>query len=172
MKHFLTLFLLVAVSSLASLARDATLPSSPKEEEYALIIYRALFGIETTKEQLFFPLQPQLDKYIAYTTAETQVAEITQIVEDAATQISANRAFREQILYEYKAAFTESELAEYARWLESPLGRKLRRFELRNSQMHGPLVTRHFQSQLPRIRALLASAEESTRPGGARSAQP
>lgn len=159
-------FIVALLLPLLGFAREETRPSSAKEEEYALIIYRVLFGVETIKEQLLYPLQPQLDKYIAYTTAEEQVAEITKIIDEAATRISSNRDFREQILYEYKAAFTETELADYARWLESPLGRKLRRFELRNSFIYGPLLNHHFAPHAPRIQALLASAEESTKPAG------
>jgi hypothetical protein len=166
------LLLSVLLLPLSGFAREEIRPSSAKENDYALIIYRVLFGVETIKEQLLYPLQPELDKYIAYTTADAQVAEITKIIDDAATRISSNQAFREQILYEYKAAFTEAELADYARWLESPLGRKLRRFELRNSLIYGPLLNHYFAPHAPRIQALLASAEESTKPAGLRTTTP
>lgn len=172
MRVLFTLLSALLLLTGTGLAREEARPSSAKENEHALVIYRALFGVERIKEQLLYPIQPELDKYIAYTTAEEQVAEITKIIDDAATRISSSPAFREQILYEYRAAFTEEELADYARWLESPLGRKLRRFELRNPMLYGPLLNQYFAPQMPRIKTLLASAAESIKPAGLRTTTP
>lgn len=153
----------VLIVLFVSVGLAATNTASLKSEEYARVIYRNLFGIQAIKEKLLYPVQPQLDRVIAYTTAEAQVNEINGIIQESAERISADTALRDQLMYEYRAAFSEEELAEYSRWLESPLSKKIRRFELRNSFIYNPIEARHFRAEVPRLRELLDSAEESTK---------
>lgn len=162
----MTRLLFLAGASLAALAFATPVAPAGDEEQHARVIFRTLFGIEALKERLYYPIQPRIDKVFAYTTAEEPVKEIEAIVSDAAERISADRQFREQILYEYRSAFTAEELAEYARWLESPLGRKLQRFELRNEYLLAEMTARHFRPRVPEVLRLLKAAEEATKPKG------
>jgi hypothetical protein len=150
--------------ALASLSLAATKVPTPGAELLARRIYHQLYGVEAIKAMLTYPIQPRLDKVIAYSTAETQVAEIEAIIQQAAENISNDRDLREQLLYEYQSEFTEAELQEYVRWLDSPLSRKIRRFELRNPVIFNPVFARHFRSHSTRVRELLTQAEASTKP--------